>query len=112
MGSKKQKTTTTAAKQGLGSSEPRGFARLSPDERRTFALLGAYTRLATTDTREMTAAARQAFSDSWMRKADPDCVLPVAERARRAEALRMAHYARMRLARWGKIEKAQQQKAS
>lgn len=116
---KKQTTTTKPATKpvthGLGSAEPRGLARWTPEERRTFATLGAYTRLASTDTREMTVKARQAFTDSWLRKADPDGVLPPDERARRAEALRKAHYARMSLARWGKIEKApqgQQQKAS
>lgn len=102
----------------LGSAEPRGFARMSPDERSTFATLGAYTRLAQCDPHEMTAQARRGWEDSWLRKADPDGVLAPAERARRAEALRLAHYARMRLARWGKIEKVdknakrQQKKAS
>lgn len=75
---------------------PRGFARLDPAQRKLVASLGGLTTSARHDTRANTAAARAAFADSWMRKADPDGVLPEGERARRAEALRRAHFARIR----------------
>ena len=67
---------------------------------------GGYARAAQYDGREMTARARQTFADSFLdghacrvcpQTALPPDLLPV-ERARRAEALRKAHYARVALA--------------
>lgn len=49
------------------------------------------------DRTEATAAARRAFLDRFEKLADPDGVLAPADRARRAEDLRKAHYARMAL---------------
>jgi hypothetical protein len=49
----------------------------------------------TDDRRARTAPARKAFEDSFSRKADPDGVLSVAERERRAEHLRKAFYAEL-----------------
>jgi len=45
----------------------------------------------------MTSAARGAFLSSFERQADPDGILPVAERLRRAEHLKRAHFLRMAL---------------
>jgi hypothetical protein len=68
--------------------------------------VGGYARAARYDGREMTAAARQRFADSFREGhecrvcpavAMPDGLLQ-GERARRAEALRRAHYARVALA--------------
>ena len=41
------------------------------------------------------AAARGAFLSSFERQADPDGILPVAERMRRAEHLKKAHFLRL-----------------
>ncbi|MCX5985138.1 MAG: hypothetical protein NTX54_01270 [Chloroflexi bacterium] len=43
----------------------------------------------------MTAAARGAFLSSFERIADPEGILPVAERMRRAEHLKKAHFLRL-----------------
>jgi hypothetical protein len=68
--------------------------------------VGGYVRAARYDGREMTAAARRRFAESFLEGhgcrvcptvAMPDGLLP-GERARRAEALRRAHYARVALA--------------
>jgi hypothetical protein len=45
-----------------------------------------------------TAAARKAFADRFEREVDPDGVLSPAERARRAESARKAHFTRLALA--------------
>lgn len=69
----------------------------SPAERTLRARLAALTRHSRTDGRTATAAARQAFVDRFERDVDPDNVLPITERARRAEAARKAHYTRLAL---------------
>lgn len=51
----------------------------------------------TADRSARTAPARKALEARWERLADPDHVLPPAERAKRAESLRKAHFARMAL---------------
>lgn len=79
------------------------FAQIDAATRRQMGRIGGLTTAARTDPYEMTRAMRDGLAASWLRKADPDGVLPVAERERRAEALRKAHYARMSLARWGKL---------
>lgn len=68
--------------------------------------VGGYARAARYDGREMTAAARQRFAESFLAghvcRVCPEVVLPAdlmpEELARRAEALRRAHYARVALA--------------
>lgn len=68
--------------------------------------VGGYARAARYDGREMTAAARQRFAESFLEghacRVCPEVTLPAdllpEERARRAEALRRAHYARVALA--------------
>jgi hypothetical protein len=47
------------------------------------------------DPRQTTAKARATFMSSFERLVDPDGKLPHAERLRRAEAARKAHYARL-----------------
>ena len=69
--------------------------------------VGGYARAALHDGRDMTAAARArfiaSFADGHACKVCPPVTLPAdllpAERARRAEALRRSHYARLALAR-------------
>ena len=67
------------------------------DTRRMSALgrIGAHITHARHDPRETTENARKAFHDSFLDAADPDHVLPEAERARRADHLRLAHFARL-----------------
>lgn len=59
--------------------------------------LGAHIAHSRNDPRAMTATARGAFLSSFERQADPDGILPVAERMRRAEHLKRAHFLRMAL---------------
>ncbi len=59
--------------------------------------LGAFAQHAAYDTRETTLAARRAFAQRFEREVDPDGVLPEAERMRRAEAAKRAHFQRMAL---------------
>lgn len=49
----------------------------------------------TEDRAARTANARREFLDRFEREADPDGVLPVGERAKRAEHLRKAYFARL-----------------
>ncbi len=44
------------------------------------------------DSRELTSKARQTFLGNFERRADPDRLLPLQERRRRAEHLRKAHF--------------------
>jgi hypothetical protein len=66
-------------------------------ERSLRARLAAHTLHATHDSRELTAPARAAFLGRFEREADPEGVLDLAERARRAEHLRKAFFARLAL---------------
>lgn len=71
----------------------------TPQERALAAKIAAHSKWANTaDATAATAAARKAFHDRFEREVDPDGALPPAERARRAEHLRKAHYSRMALA--------------
>ena len=68
--------------------------------------VGGYARAALYDGRDMTAAARQRFTESFREghgcRVCPRVTLPAdllpTERGRRAEALRRAHYARVAMA--------------
>lgn len=59
--------------------------------------IGAHVLHGTRDSRELTAAARRAFADRFEREADPEGLLSPKERARRAEHLRAAYFARLAL---------------
>jgi hypothetical protein len=59
--------------------------------------IGAYRLHATHDSRETTSRARAVFLSRFEREVDPDGALPEAERLRRAEMARKAHFARMAL---------------
>lgn len=72
---------------------------LSATERRLRAQLAARTRWAfEADRSAATLAARRAAIAKYEREVDPDGVLPVVERVRRAESLRAAHLTRARFA--------------
>jgi hypothetical protein len=60
--------------------------------------IGAYAQQSRNDTREMTASARAAFDERFLREVDPNLELEPAERRRRARAARKAFYARLALA--------------
>ena len=60
--------------------------------------IGAYTLHATHDPRQTTQKAREAFLARFEREVDPDGVLPVEERRRRAAMARKAYFARLALA--------------
>ncbi|MEU4675750.1 hypothetical protein [Micromonospora sp. NPDC023737] len=69
-----------------------------PTERALLARVAAHTRWAQTpDRTAATAGARKAFRDRFEREVDPDGTLPEAERLRRAESARSAHYTRLAL---------------
>lgn len=59
--------------------------------------VGGFVTASRVDGRENTAAARATFRESFVLLVDPEGVLPPGERARRAEAARRAHYARLAL---------------
>ncbi len=68
---------------------------LSKSQRQLRARLGAYTRASQYDGKAVTAKARQTFLDQFEQQVDPDKQLPPAERARRAQAARKAHFTRL-----------------
>ena len=73
------------------------MAPMSHAQRVLFGRLGAYTMLSKHDAHEVTNAARAAFVLKFQREVDPDQVLPIAERLRRAEMARKAHFTRLAL---------------
>jgi hypothetical protein len=73
------------------------MSRLDSERASLIGRIGAHRLHATHDSREITAPARAAFRDSFEREVDPGFVLPEAERQRRAEHARKAHYARLAL---------------
>lgn len=70
---------------------------MSPSQRTLRARLAAYAMHARHDGRQITANARKAFVERFEREVDPDGVLPVAERQRRAEHAMRAHMTRLAL---------------
>jgi hypothetical protein len=65
---------------------------MTPAERTLRARAAAYALHSQRDSREVTAKARAAFEDRFVRQVDPDKALPEAERQRRAECARKAYY--------------------
>ena len=72
--------------------------QLTPAERSLRGRIGAYVLHSRYDSRELTKAARAAFQSKFEREVDPDGMLPLEERLRRAEMARRARYARLALA--------------
>jgi hypothetical protein len=70
---------------------------LLPHEATLRSRLGAYALHASHDPRETTAKARATFLSRFEREVDPDGILPEAERLRRANYLRKAHFTRLAL---------------
>lgn len=71
---------------------------LSPTEAHLRARIGAYALHASRDPRETTRKARETFLARFLDEVDPERVLPEAERLRRAECARKAHFAKLALA--------------
>lgn len=67
-------------------------------DRSTLGRIGAYTMHATHDTKVVSAPGRAAAEARFEKQVDPEGVLEPAERARRAEMARKAHFSRMGLA--------------
>jgi hypothetical protein len=70
---------------------------LTPEERVLRARLGAFRLHATHDPKETTKKAREAFAARFERQVDPEGVLTLAERARRADAARRAYFTELQL---------------
>lgn len=70
---------------------------LTPAERTMRARLAAHTLHAMVDSREHTEPARQAFMERFEDQVDPDRVLSLAERRRRAEQAKKAYFTRLAL---------------
>jgi hypothetical protein len=71
---------------------------LSASERSLRATLASHESWANTpDRTARSAPGRRAFNERFLDQVDPDRVLPAAERLRRAESARKAHFARMAL---------------
>lgn len=68
---------------------------MTPAERSQRARIAAYTLHSKYDSRQITRSARAAFLGRFEVQVDPDGVLPVAERQRRAEAAKKAYFARL-----------------
>lgn len=74
-------------------------ADMTPAERSQRARVAVHTSWArTSDPSARTAPARAAFLDRFEREVDPDGILEPAERTRRAEHAKKAHFARLALA--------------
>ncbi len=71
---------------------------LTPQERSLRARIGAHALHASHDPTETTAKARATFLARFEEEVDPARQLPEAERRRRAEHARKAHFARLALA--------------
>lgn len=70
---------------------------MTPAERSLRARLAAHILHSRVDPKSHTAPARAAFDARFEREADPDGVLPLEERLRRAGHLKKAHFTRMAL---------------
>lgn len=70
---------------------------MNKSQRKLQARLAALTRWSKEDPVEGTAKARAAFLSKFEQQVDPDGVLPVEERQRRATAARKAHFTALAL---------------
>jgi hypothetical protein len=82
----------------MGSRSTGRSGRFDPRHMALIGRIGAYAQQSRHDPRETTASARRVFHARFEREVDPDGMLPVEERQRRAEAARSAYFARLALA--------------
>jgi hypothetical protein len=71
---------------------------LTPEQRSHRARIAAHVLHGSRDSAKHTEPARKAFLERFENEADPEGILPEAERKRRAEHLRKAHMYRLALA--------------
>lgn len=79
---------------GKFQAAPEICMSLTPAQRVLRGRMAAYvqhSRLSDAQEREHTAPARRAFMGRFEKQVDPEGILPLAERARRAEQARKAH---------------------
>jgi hypothetical protein len=76
---------------------PRSNRGLSPEQRSLRARMAAHAMHAQNDSRETSAKGRAAFLSRFENQVDPDGVLSLAERTRRAEHARKAYFAALAL---------------
>jgi hypothetical protein len=79
------------------SNARRPARRMTAEQRELRARLAAHAMHARNDSRVVSGNARRAFLERFEREVDPDGVLPVVERRRRAEHARRAHMLRLAL---------------
>ena len=77
--------------------ERRANGRLSPEQRILRARVAAHVMHARHNTEVVSRPGREAFLDRFDREVDPDGVLPVKERRRRAEHAKRAHMTKLAL---------------
>jgi hypothetical protein len=70
---------------------------LDPERAKLLGWIGAHRLLSTHNSREITANARATFLARFEREVDPDAVLPLDERERRAEHAKKAYFAKLAL---------------
>lgn len=68
---------------------------LTPEQRSLRARIAAHAMHSQNDSRETSRPGRQAFLDRFELDVDPDGVLPVTERKRRAEQARKAYFTKL-----------------
>jgi hypothetical protein len=71
---------------------------LTPEQRSLIGRIGAHSMHAKHDPKQTTAVARATFLARFEREVDPDGILPIAERARRAKHAKKAYFAKLALA--------------
>lgn len=79
----------------MGDMRTTAHSSLTPEQRSQRARLAATSRWAAQDGRAGTEAARAKFLARFEQEVDPAGELPEAERTRRAEAARRAHFQRL-----------------
>lgn len=71
------------------------MAKMTPEERTMRARLAAHSLHAQQDSRELTAPARRAFLERFVKQVDPNSDLPEDERKRRAEHAKKAYFIKL-----------------
>lgn len=79
------------------NNQRRTKSALTPEQRAMRARLAAHAMHARYDTAKVSKPGRDAFLARFEREVDPDGVMPVAERLRRAEHAKRAHMTRLAL---------------
>lgn len=76
-------------------SEPQRQSKLTPEQRSQRAKIAAHTRWSREDPAPNAARGQAGLTARFERDVDPDGTLNPAERARRVESARRAHFARL-----------------